>query len=711
MTSMRASWRKRLAEVFISYARDDEAIARRVAEALRKAGLVVWWDADLPAHRSYSEVIERNLESAGAVVVLWSKIAAKSQWVRAEADFARNAGKLVQAQVDGTLPPMPFNQVQCADLQGWRGSAKHRGWAKLKSSVQALLSGEEQEAASPSDRFKRAAIWRWPAAILALVALVITAFMLLPRLVGPASDERPKIAVLPFTAVASSDQALVEGVWEDTRQALSQNPQLIVLGPNSSRELANKNLPTLRNAADYLIDGSVRTAGTKIRFTAALVRTKDGAQIWSATFNRSLDDIFSLQTELAREVEGRIRGRLAKRGGVRAEHIATSSEVYALYSSARAKVKARRFQSSQQVRDELRQVVKLDPNFAPAWATLSVAEKIYGTIPGEATNDRDQSEEFARRAITLAPNLASGHAALAFALDLNGPVAESELRRAIKLDPNDVEPLNWLANLMNQQGKISEAFRIYSRAAEIEPLWWPIVLNKLGILLERDDFTAAQNELARVKSLGAARLSTQIEMEIFNARHDYSEAARVGINFYKRASQEDRETMAGQMAGCLAQLGMLEEGVAIGSFPHFVPLLAKHDPRGIALFDAQKVPPERFWSSLPMPMAMGRVYVMSDRHLSLLRMYDGVGASPQRVRKLIGSDYAFASVAPVLAIALRRGGRPDDAAKVLALGKSAARRGRSWRQSNQPVHLARIYSVLGRSDEALTLLAHAADQG
>jgi adenylate cyclase len=91
-------------DVFISYARADQALARRVAKGLQAAGLDVWRDADLPAHRAYSEVIERNLETAKAVVVLWSKTAAESQWVRAEADFARNAGKLVQAQVDGTLP-------------------------------------------------------------------------------------------------------------------------------------------------------------------------------------------------------------------------------------------------------------------------------------------------------------------------------------------------------------------------------------------------------------------------------------------------------------------------------------------------------------------------------------------------------------------------------------------------------------------------------
>src|SRR3954471_7665371 len=110
-----------MAEVFVSYARTEEATADSVANALRAEGFAVWRDDQLPAHRAYSEVIEERLKSAKAVVVLWSAEAARSQWVRAEADSAREACTLVQASLDGSLPPMPFNQIQCADLKGWNG--------------------------------------------------------------------------------------------------------------------------------------------------------------------------------------------------------------------------------------------------------------------------------------------------------------------------------------------------------------------------------------------------------------------------------------------------------------------------------------------------------------------------------------------------------------------------------------------------------------
>src|SRR3954465_8683680 len=127
-----------MSDVFISYARADEEQAKRVADALRTDGYGVWRDDELPAHRAYADVIEERLKSADAVVVLWSTDAAKSQWVRAGAGAAASAGNLIQASLDGSIPPLPFNQIQCADLNGWTGETDSPGWRKLLGSVQAL---------------------------------------------------------------------------------------------------------------------------------------------------------------------------------------------------------------------------------------------------------------------------------------------------------------------------------------------------------------------------------------------------------------------------------------------------------------------------------------------------------------------------------------------------------------------------------------------
>src|SRR5215469_7829129 len=128
-----------MADVFISYARSTADQAHNIAEALRNLGFGVWRDDELPAHRDYSDVIEERLRSAKAVVVVWSAEAVKSQWVRAEADLAREAGTLVQLSLDGAALPMPFNRIQCADLTSWNGDLAAPGWRKVVASVSDLL--------------------------------------------------------------------------------------------------------------------------------------------------------------------------------------------------------------------------------------------------------------------------------------------------------------------------------------------------------------------------------------------------------------------------------------------------------------------------------------------------------------------------------------------------------------------------------------------
>lgn len=131
-----------MADVFLSYARPTVNQARRLAAVLRNAGFSVWFDENLPAHRAYSDVIEEHLEEAAAVVVLWSEEASRSQWVRSEANRAREKGTLVQLRLDDARLPMPFDQIQCADLRGWSGSAKAAGLRAVVASVAALVGRE-----------------------------------------------------------------------------------------------------------------------------------------------------------------------------------------------------------------------------------------------------------------------------------------------------------------------------------------------------------------------------------------------------------------------------------------------------------------------------------------------------------------------------------------------------------------------------------------
>ena len=131
-----------MADVFLSYARPSAEAAELVATALRGHGYSVWFDESLPAHRAYSEVIEEQLESAAAVVVLWSNEAAHSHWVRSEANRARETNRLIQVRLDNSRLPMPFDQIQCADLSRWHGDPEASPWQIVASSVAALANRE-----------------------------------------------------------------------------------------------------------------------------------------------------------------------------------------------------------------------------------------------------------------------------------------------------------------------------------------------------------------------------------------------------------------------------------------------------------------------------------------------------------------------------------------------------------------------------------------
>jgi len=130
-----------MVDVFVSYAREDQAFAQRIAHAAAREGYDVWWDDDLPPHLSYGEVITEKIGNAKAAIVVWSHRSAESEWVRAEADLARSQKKLIQTSIDDRQPPMPFNQIQFASIGDWNGEPDHPGWKKVRASLAALCGG------------------------------------------------------------------------------------------------------------------------------------------------------------------------------------------------------------------------------------------------------------------------------------------------------------------------------------------------------------------------------------------------------------------------------------------------------------------------------------------------------------------------------------------------------------------------------------------
>jgi hypothetical protein len=129
-----------MADVFLSYAREDREAALRLAQALEARGWSVWWDREIIAGESFDQAIERELAGARTVIVLWSKRSIASEWVKNEAADAAERGLLVPALLDDARLPLEFRRRQTADLTGWSGDVEHQGFRALCGGLAAKMA-------------------------------------------------------------------------------------------------------------------------------------------------------------------------------------------------------------------------------------------------------------------------------------------------------------------------------------------------------------------------------------------------------------------------------------------------------------------------------------------------------------------------------------------------------------------------------------------
>jgi hypothetical protein len=200
-------------DVFISYAREDRERAAALAQVLERDGWSVWWDRRIVAGESFDRVIERELESARCVVVLWSEAAIASEWVRNEAAMAAERDVLVPARLDQARPPLEFRRRQTVDLAGWEGDPSHAGLQALREGV-AVTTGRPLARTAPASSRGPATSPRsgghWIPVGLAIVALAAGIAWWGMR--GP-HREAPSGAAARTAQEASDPAALIAGTY------------------------------------------------------------------------------------------------------------------------------------------------------------------------------------------------------------------------------------------------------------------------------------------------------------------------------------------------------------------------------------------------------------------------------------------------------------------------------------------------------------------
>jgi adenylate cyclase len=433
-----------LSQVFISYARSTEREAKAIGEALVGLGYAVWRDDELPAHRAYADVIEERLSLAKAVVVVWSAEAAKSTWVRSEAERARAEDKLVQLTLDGARLPMPFDQIQCADLAGWDGDPNHPGWRKIADSIAALAG-------------------RAPAR---------------PAAKSPAAPRQQSICVLPFANMSGDPEQeyFSDGISEDIITDLNKVSALNVTARNTAFNLKGKGLDSQdvarRMGVSHVLEGSVRKAGNRVRISAQLADGATGDQVWAERWDRDLTDIFALQDEISQAVVAVLKVKLLPEERKAIEQRGTENvEAYNLYLMARRHYLGQSAKRWDLVIRLCQGAIEMDPAYARAWA-LMAACKAAAATSYHLTGASDDGWAEAEQALALDPDLAEAHAAKAKIMTDRGNFsqAQTEIETALAIDPDSVEVNRAAGTCALVNRRFAEAIRFFEAAADADDM-------------------------------------------------------------------------------------------------------------------------------------------------------------------------------------------------------------------------------------------------
>jgi TolB-like protein/Flp pilus assembly protein TadD len=319
------------------------------------------------------------------------------------------------------------------------------------------------------------------------------------------------IAVLPFVDMsqAKDQEFFSDGISEELLNLLSKVPQLQVAARTSSFSFKGKQIEIPEIARQLhvanVLEGSVRKSGDQLRITAQLVRAAEGYHLWSETYDRKLDDIFKIQDEIAGEVVKQLKVKLL---GAAPTVRQTDPKAYTLYLQAVQLGRQKTPEAFTQSDAFLRQVLEIDPRYAPAWDQLAwnfLNEANLGLLP--VSEGYARGREAAEKALAIDPNYGPAHARLGtIANDNNDFVsAAKHFERALALDPNDLSVLNDVATFLQSLGRLQESLALKEAVVRRDPVDVTSLYNLGNTQYYAGQFDAAIATFRSVLSLSPGR--------------------------------------------------------------------------------------------------------------------------------------------------------------------------------------------------------------
>jgi TolB-like protein len=492
---------------FLSYSHADQDRARQLAAALEHAGIHVWWDTLIEGGAQFAKSVEAALDKCDAVIVAWSRASVSSDWVLDEASQGREMRKLVPVSFDGTLPPISFRQYLCVDLLGWNGEADAQQIDAIVRGIAAVMGraptgsavalpharppGPAAAQVRPRSGLSRRALLLGATGTAAAGAAGWLAWRngwLGSLRHGTVTNS---VAVLPFKNLSgdASQDYLSDGLSEELRSTLARNLKLQVMAQASASRFRDRADDAVTIAEKlgvaYLLDGTLRRSGDIARVTADLIDGRTGFSRWSQSFDRSLHDIFAVQTEIARTVASALAAEvapeqampagsaseLAAQGGTR------NPAAYDAYLRGRALYDLSVDEASERAAlAQFDAALAADPDYAPAHAararSLTAIANQYGRA-GQLEELYSAAIVSAQRAIEIAPGLADAYSTLGFTLfqgRLDARGARAPFERSRELGAGEATVMARYAQYCARVGRARDAADAMQQALRLDKL-------------------------------------------------------------------------------------------------------------------------------------------------------------------------------------------------------------------------------------------------
>ncbi len=532
------------------------------------------------------------------------------------------------------------------------------------------------------------------------------------------------IAVMPFVNMSddAENEYFSDGMAEELLNLLAKIPRLRVISQSSSFSFKGKGFTIPQVAAQlnvgFVLEGSVRKFGNKLRITAQLIEARSDTHLWSETYDRTLDDLFAIQDEISAAIVDQLKGQLKLDIGAAPKATGTvNTEAHDAALRGRYLLAQRKRGTKVRAVAEFEKALSLDPGFALAHAELSMALLLGGC--GDMTDDQCMAsiELHVEQAMALDPGLAEAHAAKAFlSFEQSNPdEARVHFRRAIEINPNYAQAYVWMAN-MGLFSSQEEAFAGREAAARLDPLSPLSNYSYIGALLARNRLEQANQQIEQYESIdpkGAAVLRAAVSSlggHWASYILEYLELASGGSEAltYSWGAAED-------MMWQLAAIGLEDEALRMSDGDNFEVQMWLGDPEAaIALAQAGlKDDPDNIGAQLNMAHTLAHAGRYQEARPWLEKGWHFFG----RITLEWGNSSFMGHIAQALIATLREAGDVAGANRVLAEFRDYVHQYRdagivmTGRDTSVDFLEGIIAYLAGERDKGLALISKAAEEG